>query len=46
LDTKDAGELAVDDRVDVLLAIDEALDRLATLDARQAKVVDCRSSGG
>jgi RNA polymerase sigma factor (TIGR02999 family) len=46
LDTKDAGELTVDDRVDVLLAIDEALERLATLDARQAKVVDCRFFGG
>ena len=30
-DAKDAGSLAVDDRADVLLAIDEALDRLATL---------------
>ena len=46
LDTKDAGGLAIDDRVDVLLAIDEALERLATLDARQAKVVDCRFFGG
>ena len=46
LDTKDAGGLAIDDRVDVLLAIDEALERLARLDARQAKVVDCRFFGG
>jgi RNA polymerase sigma factor (TIGR02999 family) len=46
LDAKDAGTLAVDDRADVLLAIDEALDRLATLDARQARVVDCRFFGG
>ena len=46
LDAKDANNLAVEDRADVLLAIDEALDRLATLDARQAKVVDCRFFGG
>jgi RNA polymerase sigma factor (TIGR02999 family) len=46
LDVKDAGNLAVDDRADVLLAVDEALDRLAMLDARQARVVDCRFFGG
>jgi RNA polymerase sigma factor (TIGR02999 family) len=46
LDSKDAGSLAVDDRADILLAIDEALERLAMLDARQARVVDCRFFGG
>ena len=46
LDAKDAGNLAVDDRADVLLAIDEALGRLAMLDSRQARVVDCRFFGG
>ena len=46
LDAKDAGNLAVDDRADILLAIDEALERLTALDARQARVVDCRFFGG
>jgi RNA polymerase sigma factor (TIGR02999 family) len=46
LESKDAGNLAVSDRADALLAIDEALDRLAMLDSRQARVVDCRFFGG
>jgi RNA polymerase sigma factor (TIGR02999 family) len=46
LESADAATLAVDDRTDVLLALDDALDRLATHDARQARVVECRFFGG
>ncbi|MEJ7813383.1 MAG: ECF-type sigma factor [Gemmatimonadaceae bacterium] len=46
LESADAGSLAVDDRADVLLAVDEAIERLAVLDARQARVVECRFFGG
>ena len=42
----DHGALSADDRADVLLAMDEALQRLETLDARQARVVECRFFGG
>lgn len=38
--------MAPDDRADLLVALDAALIRLATLDARQAKVVECRFFGG
>lgn len=38
--------LPADARSDVLVALDEALDRLARLDARQARVVECRFFGG
>jgi RNA polymerase sigma factor (TIGR02999 family) len=38
--------LAVEDRADLLVALDAALVRLADLDARQAKVVECRFFGG
>jgi RNA polymerase sigma factor (TIGR02999 family) len=38
--------LAVDDRADLLVALDAALVRLAGLDQRQAKVVECRFFGG
>jgi RNA polymerase sigma factor (TIGR02999 family) len=46
LDAADVGSLAADQRSDILLALDEALDRLATLDPRQALVVECRFFGG
>ena len=46
LEAADAATLAVDDRADVLVALDEALDRLAVLDERQARVVECRFFGG
>ena len=46
LDSADLGCLAVDQRADVLVAMDEALERLAALDARQARVVECRFFGG
>jgi RNA polymerase sigma-70 factor, ECF subfamily len=39
-------ELATDERADLLVAVDEALTRLASLDARQARVVECRFFGG
>lgn len=46
LDGDDAASLAADERADVLLALDEALERLERLDPRQAKVVECRFFGG
>ncbi len=41
-----ADGLSVTHRADVLLALDEALNRLAALDARQARVIECRFFGG
>jgi RNA polymerase sigma factor (TIGR02999 family) len=38
----DAGDAGVD----VLVALDDALQRLAQLDARQAQIVECRFFGG
>ena len=38
--------LAADQRPDELLALDEALDRLAALSARQARVIECRFYAG
>ena len=38
--------LANDDRADFLLALDDALERLAAIDDRQARVVECRFFGG
>jgi RNA polymerase sigma factor (TIGR02999 family) len=46
LESIGTASLAVAERADVLLALDEALDRLAALDARQARVVECRFFGG
>ena len=46
LERTDAASLAVGDRADILVALDEALERLAALDARQARVVECRFFGG
>ncbi|MDF1504959.1 ECF-type sigma factor [Roseisolibacter sp. H3M3-2] len=42
----DADALAADDRAELFVALDEALARLAALDARQARVVECRFFGG
>ena len=39
-------ELATEDRAETLIALDEALVRLKTLDSRQARVVECRFFGG
>ena len=46
LEAVGAGELSADARADVLLALDEALERLAAVDPRQARVVECRFFGG
>lgn len=45
-DARSAAELIADDRRDVLLALDEALTRLAVLDERLVRVVECRFFGG
>jgi RNA polymerase sigma factor (TIGR02999 family) len=42
----DVDNLAVEERADLLLALDEALERLAVLDSRQARVIECRFFGG
>ena len=46
LDGADAATLAAGDRADMLVALDDALRRLAALDARQASVVEFRFFGG
>ena len=46
LDSAGNGSLSSDQRADVLVAVDEALVQLAALDARQARVVECRFFGG
>jgi RNA polymerase sigma factor (TIGR02999 family) len=42
----DSIQLPAEDRAEVLLALNDALDRLHQLNARQAKVVECRFFGG
>ena len=44
--TLDEAEIAVDDQADALLQLDDALDRLAEVEPRLAKVVECRFFGG
>ena len=39
-------QLAAEERAELLVALDESLQRLAALDARQARVVECRFFGG
>ena len=39
-------DLAIEERAELLVALDEALERLGALDARQARVVECRFFGG
>jgi RNA polymerase sigma factor (TIGR02999 family) len=46
LELAGAPELAVADRADWLLALDEALARLALMDERLARVVECRFFAG
>jgi RNA polymerase sigma factor (TIGR02999 family) len=46
LESMSDANLAAGDRADVLLALDEALQRLASLDERQARVVECRFFAG
>lgn len=45
-DAEEAGTLAVAERAEELLALDEALGRLAVLDERLGQVVECRFFGG
>jgi RNA polymerase sigma factor (TIGR02999 family) len=42
----DSDEIAVDDQADVLLMLNDAIDRLADVAPRLACVVDCRFFGG
>jgi RNA polymerase sigma factor (TIGR02999 family) len=42
----DEEEIGVDDQPEALLQLDEALDRLAALEPRLARVVECRFFGG
>jgi RNA polymerase sigma factor (TIGR02999 family) len=42
----DDTEIAIAERADALVALDEALERLGRLDERQARVVECRFYGG
>ena len=44
--TLDNIEVAHAERADVLVALDDALDRLGRVDERQARVVECRFFGG
>jgi RNA polymerase sigma factor (TIGR02999 family) len=44
--TLDDEAIAADDSPETLLAIDEALDALAAVEPRLAKVVECRFFGG
>jgi RNA polymerase sigma factor (TIGR02999 family) len=44
--TLDEETIAVDACAETLLAIDDALDRLAAVEPRLAKVVECRFFGG
>jgi RNA polymerase sigma factor (TIGR02999 family) len=42
----DSVELGTEDRAELLIALDEALQRLKQVDGRQAQVVECRFFGG
>ena len=42
----DVIQLGADDQVELLIAVDDALEKLARRDARQAQVVECRFFGG
>jgi RNA polymerase sigma factor (sigma-70 family) len=42
----DEAEIPVAARADALIALDEALERLAAVDARLARVVECRFFAG
>ena len=46
LESANPAGLTANQRADVLVAMDDALERLATLDSRQARVVECRFFGG
>lgn len=42
----DEATLAIEERADMLIALDEALDRLGAMDARLCRVVECRYFAG
>jgi len=42
----ESADIAMEDRAELLIALDEALDRLRELDGRQAQVVECRFFAG
>jgi len=42
----ESADVAIEERAELLVALDEALDRLRELDARQAQVVECRFFAG
>jgi RNA polymerase sigma-70 factor (ECF subfamily) len=42
----DSAELTTGERAELLIALDDALERLRALDPRQARVVECRFFGG
>ena len=42
----DDTEIPIAERAEILVALDEALERLARFDERQARVVECRFFGG
>ena len=42
----ESADATSEDRAELLIALDEALDRLRALDARQARVVECRFFAG
>jgi RNA polymerase sigma factor (TIGR02999 family) len=42
----DDKQIAIDERADELIALDDALDRLGSFDKRLAQVVECRFFGG
>ena len=42
----EVAQLAVSDQIELVLAVDEVLARLAELDERQARIVECRFFGG
>jgi RNA polymerase sigma factor (TIGR02999 family) len=44
--TLEPGLIAVNDQVDLVLAVDQALERLATFNERLARLVECRYFGG
>ena len=46
LESTDVASLTIDQRAVVLLEMDDALERLAQVDERQARVVECRFFGG
>jgi RNA polymerase sigma factor (TIGR02999 family) len=42
----ESADVAIEDRAELLIALDEALNHLRELDARQAQVVECRFFAG